>query len=245
MKENASIVAKGFFTILMINLLTLILLFSLTTLAVGMGTETIGHIAYSVDKEGNVEELYTHYYKDGDDTKLQEYKDKGIEVRTQTFRSTVSEGVSRSLDIIAGVLGFIMLFAFIYNIFWTRGDKDANLATFGHIVLDKYRGIKLGLLITVPFAVSYLVLLIDKIFSLFSSSAYLFIYRLINYNMYPIIEVATRGAENAGGVPAWAFLMLFVTLIPVPAISAFGYYCGIKGISIKEKIVYKKDKGNN
>ena len=54
MKENVSIVIRGFFTILMINFLTLILLFSLTTLAVGMGTETIGHIAYSVDKEGNI-----------------------------------------------------------------------------------------------------------------------------------------------------------------------------------------------
>ena len=245
MKQGASIVSKGIVTVLMINLLTLILLFSLTTLAIGMGTETIGYVAYSVDEEENVEELYTHYYKDGDDTKLKEYEDKGIEVKTQTFRSTVSKGISYTLDIVAGVLGFIMLFAFVYNLFWTRGDKDANLATYGHIALDKYRGVKLGLLITLPFAFSYLLLVVDKIFSLFSSSLYLFIYRIVNYNMYPIIEFATRGAENAQGVPTWALLLLLVTLIPIPAISALGYYCGIKGISIKDKIVYKKDKGNN
>ncbi len=245
MKQNATIVAKGFFTILMINFLTLILLFSLTTLAVGMGTETIGYIAYSVDEDENIEELYTHYYKDGDDTKLKEYKDKGIEVKTQTFRSTVSKGVSRTVDIVTGVLSFIMLVAFIYSIFWTRGDKDENLATFGHIVLDKYKGIKLGFLMTVPFALSYLLLVFDKIFSLFSSSVYLFIYRILNYNMYPIIEFATRGAQSAQDIPVWAFFLLLVTLIPVPLISAFGYYCGVNGISIKEKIVYKKDKGNN
>ncbi len=244
MKQNASIVLKGIFTVLMVNILSLILLFSLTTLAVGMTTETIGYVAYSVDEDGKIEELYTHYYKDGDDQKLKEYEDKGVKVQTQTFRSTVTDTTSNILDTVAGLLSFILLFAFVYNMFWTRGDKDANLATFGHTVLDKYRGIKLGLLIELPFAMSYLLLLADKIFGLFSSSLYLFIYRLLNYNMYQIIELATKGAQNAQELPIWSFLLLLVTLVPIPAISALGYYLGTKDISIKEKIMYKKDKGN-
>lgn len=240
MKQNISAAAKCFLSVLLVDFMSFFLFLSITVIAVGVSTENIGYVAYSVNSEGTSEELYTYYYSDGDDTRLEEYEAQGVEVKTQNIRSEVSDGVNNAVKILTFLFTLVMFFAMIYSSLWTRGDKDNNLAAFGHIKRDKFRGLKIGLLADAPFALLYLLLAANKIHDFIP--AYNFIYRTFNYYMFPLVDAAFGAAKTAGELSVGGLLLLLVTLIPMPLACSVGYYCGNNEISLRDKFVYAKDK---
>ncbi len=240
MKENMSAATKSFLSVLLVDFMSFFLFLSFTVIAVGVSTENIGYVAYAVNSEGTSEELYTYYYSDGDDTRLEEYKAQGVEIKTQNIRSTVSDSVNNLVKIITFLFTLVMFFAMIYSSLWTRGDKDNNLAAFGHIKRDKFRGLKIGILADVPFLLLYLLLAANKIHEFIPS--YSAVYRTFNYYMLPIVDAAFGAAKTAGELSVGGFLLLLVTLLPLPLVCSFGYYCGNNEISLRDRFIYAKDK---
>lgn len=239
MKQNISIALRCIASLIILNFLCFFMYISFNVIAVGVGTQSEGYVAYK-EEGGEIVELYTHYYADGDDLKMKEYTDKGIEVKTSSFRTPVSEGLSTAIDVITVIFSFIILWSMIYSLLWKRGDSDNNLATFGHIEREKYKGLKIGLIADVPFLVLYLVLWADKLLSF--SPAYSGIFKIANYYMFPLIDLCYKGAESAAGIPVWGMLCLLLTLVPVPLIAHIGYYCGNNEISLGDKFIYAKTK---
>ena len=237
MKKNVSVAGKCIFIVFFVNLLCLILYFSLTAIAVGTTTENIGYIAYATNEDGSKEELYEYHYADGEDLKLKKYEEEGRPILTIPVRSEMSYGADLTLKIVTAVLSLLLLVAFLYNELWLRGNKDVNLVAFGHIEDDKNKGLKIGLITVVPFALSYLVLVVDKIFNFFPE--YLLVYKLINYNLAVPIEFVANGAKSASEISPLGTAALLLTLLPIPIVSTIGYRCGVKGFSIKEKLMYK------
>lgn len=239
MKQKLSIAIKCIASIIILNLLCFFMYISFNVIAVGVGTQSEGYVAYK-EENGEIVELYTHYYADGDDTKMAEYTDNGIEVKTSSFRTPVSDGLSAAIDILTVLFSAIILWSMLYSLLWKRGDTDNNLATFGHIEREKYKGLKIGLLADVPFALLYLLLWADKLFGF--SPAFSGLYKIANYYMFPLIDLCYKGAETSAEISVLGMLCLLVTLIPIPLVAHIGYYCGNNEISLGDKFVYAKTK---
>ncbi len=239
MKEKLSIAAKCFAAILVIDFLCFFMFISFNVIAVGVGTTAQGYVAYK-EVDGELVELYTHYYADGEDTKIKEYEEQGIEVKTSSFRSEVSPGISTAVDVITILSSLSIMCAMIYSILWRRGDKDNNLATFGHIERDKMKGLKVGLLAVSPMALLYILLWVNKFVEIIPGYSGLF--KIANYYLFPLVELCFSGAQSASEIPVWGMLLLLLTLVPVPALSTLGYYCGNSEIVLTDKIIYVNHK---
>ncbi len=235
MKEKLSIAAKCFLSILVLDLLCFFMFISFNVIAVGVGTTAEGYVAYK-EVDGEYVELYTHYYADGEDTRLAEYQEQGIEVKTSAFRSEVSSGVSVAVDIITALSSIVIMCTMIYSILWKRGDKDNNLATFGHIERDKLKGLKIGLLAISPIALLYILLWVNKFIEIIPGYSGLF--KIINYYLFPIVDLCYSGAASAAEIPVWGMLLLLLTLVPIPVVAAVGYYCGNSEIVLGDKFIY-------
>ena len=212
---------------------------SFNVIAVGVGTQSEGYIAYK-EEGGEIVELYTHYYADGDDLKMAEYTEQGVEVKTSSFRTPVSDGLSTAIDVITAVCSLIILWSMLYSLLWKRGDSDNNLATFGHIERERNKGLKIGLLADVPFLALYLVLWADKLLGF--SVAYSGIFKIANYYLFPFVDLCYKGAESSAGIPVLGMLLLALTLVPIPLVAHIGYYCGNNEISLGDKFIYAKTK---
>ncbi len=235
MKEKLSIAAKCFAAILIVNFLCFFMFISFNVIAVGVGTTAQGYVAYQ-EVDGELVELYTHYYADGEDAKIEEYEQQGIEVKTSAFRSEVSPGITTAVKTLTFVSSFTIMCTMIYSILWRRGDKDNNLATFGHIKRDRLKGLKVGLLAVCPMALIYILLIINKFVEIIPGFSGLF--KIANYYLFPLIDLCYAGAQSAAEIPFIGVALLLVTLVPVPALAWLGYYCGNNEISLTDKIIY-------
>ncbi len=240
MKQNISIAAKCLVSILLLDFVCFFLYMTFTAIAIGTTTKPDYYIAYKQTEDGEMEELYTHYYADGEDKKLEEYEKQGIEVRTFIYRTEMKKSTQNWVKLLSFGLTFVILFGMVYSILWKRGDRDNNLAAFEHIRPDPLRGLKIGGLAVIPSALLYLLLFISKFSSLIPGM--LGIFRIFNYYMFPIVDLAFGNATVPADISLGGFAILLLTLLPIPLIAALGYYCGYKEISVKDKLIYASNK---
>ena len=91
MKEVTKLGLKQFLRLILINVMCFFVVISFSVLSTAAFTKNIGYTAYGTSSESSEpEELYTYYYADGEDTKKQEYTDRGYTVSESKIRSTLS-----------------------------------------------------------------------------------------------------------------------------------------------------------
>ena len=91
MKEVTKLGLKQFLRLILINVMCFFVVISFSVLSTAVFTKNIGYTAYGTSSESSEpEELYTYYYADGEDTKKQEYTDRGYTVSESKIRSTLS-----------------------------------------------------------------------------------------------------------------------------------------------------------
>lgn len=213
----------------------------MSVLATAVFTEDIGYTAliYNAENEELVTQ-YDYYYDDGEDTKISQYETDEYIINKSTLKSTLSKGEDIAFYSVTQIICLIMLLMFIYPNLWDRGTRDNNLVSFGHAVEDKLKGLKVGLIASIPSALFFIFLLATKagisaklpvgVLRLMYSSTYSFNYLICGKAM-------TLGELSYGQLVGMAALLLIV-----PLAAYVSYMLGYKNISIGEKLVYKKNK---
>lgn len=243
MKATFKIGFKIFGRIVLANVMSIITVISLTFLANVLLTEEIGYTAYGEKGDTvteNAEKLYTHYYDDGEDTKLQSYVDEGYSVNTVTIRSDLTT-TGRIIYLGLCAVFCLSLAAILsYSFIWKEGNNDRNLVKFGHIKENKLKGINIGLIATAPYLLILLVCGLGK--WAFAKYFPVVLYKYINASFYAPIDLICGKATEFGELAIWQLLLLVLVQLIVPLFCGIAYYLGYKDILVSDKLTYKKEK---
>ncbi|MBE6761249.1 MAG: hypothetical protein E7551_03090 [Ruminococcaceae bacterium] len=227
---------------LLATFLSLVIFMSITFVVTGVNYKALGYeVLYSEDGE-NFETVYTYMYtgeepEDWVDEKLNEYMDKEGYYK-QTIPNQLSESAMSAVSWISQIIALVVWGALIYIVNWNVGNADADKHELGDAPLDKLRGLKAGLVAVIPFAVTYLILVIAKISNTFHWTVSLF--KIFNYNCFAFNNmIITNGLDS---ISISELLCLALVLLPLPAFAVFGYSMGVRHTILKEKIVYKNEK---
>ncbi len=212
---------------------------SMNTISTAFFSENIGYTAYGTTSENSeYEELYTHYYDDGEDKLQKEYEDKGYTVTQSQIRSDYSTGGKIFFYGLTQIMCIILLITFIHATVWEMGVKDNNMVRTGHKKEDKLKGFKFGLVSIIPFVIFWIVAVILK------NGAWKemppSILNLTSSQFYTFIQFIIGKAKNLGELSVVKYILILALQLIIPLISGISYYLGYKDISIGEKIMYKK-----
>lgn len=142
--------------------------------------------------------------------------------------------------VVCQLLNFCVLFSLPYGLAWQAGNSDRNKHLFGHIKEDKLKGLKAGLLASIPFFAVAVLLLLAKA-GLFTDG-FLYPYRLINSIFFPLNYSLLSGTLSLTEM-AWGPVILSACWVLIlPVIPAFGYVLGYEEFSLHEKFFYKGKK---
>lgn len=135
----------------------------------------------------------------------------------------------------------ILYFSFMYTPLRALGDRDSNRVAINEIKYDKYKGLKIGFLISIVYFILTTVLIFSK------SINYSSIFGFINIQFYPIISfIMPKTFDKEGLVSINDSLIRKLVCFPLglsyPIIAHIAYTLGYKRIDLLFKLIYKKDK---
>ncbi len=232
---------KTFGKIVLANILSIITVISISFLVNGLTTENIGYYAVGA-KEGSseAEVLYEYYYADGEDTKLAEYEEKGYIVDKRGIRSEVTPVGEAVFLIISAVFTLSLAGTITYSYLWKEGNKDLNLIRFGRAKLDKFKGVKIGLVSVSPYILALIAVFIGK--NGFAKNMPVILFKYLNASLFSLIDVVCGDVLYFGGLSVWRYILLLLVLLIVPVFFGIAYYIGYKDVLISDKLIYKKNK---
>lgn len=231
---------KVFYLLFIANIMSFFLIISFNFITTIVFTEQIGYYVYGATEQNTEQELlYTHYYKDGEDTKQQEYIDKGYTLNTPAMRSQPSKTVDTVSKSLAGVICIFMAAALIYNDLNKFGDKHRTSVKYEGKKQNLLTGFGVGLIATGPAIILLAVLTILK--TTYAKSLSLLFYGLLNTYIYDFLVLIANGANKFGDLSYLQIFIIFLLLLIVPVICGISYILGYKSVSLSEKLIYKKN----
>ncbi len=239
MKEILLKSLKLYGQLIVAGFMCFILVITFNVLATGFFTKTVGYTVYgALEGEETQTELYTHYNDDGEDQKKQEYIDKGYTLNEVTIRSDIKKSTGIIWDCITEIFLLFMVGVFVYNSLWNIGFKDNNLVHIGAKPEDKLKGLKIGLIVTIPSFILLTVLTIGKVS--FAKGISVALYGLLNPHLYEAIYMISGGGGLFSALSAWQIIAFYAMLIFIPLLAYIAYLLGYKSILVSEKLIYKK-----
>ncbi len=210
---------------------------SMVAMGLGFFGEVTGYEIYAYDENGENPQLVTsHTYAEGEDRSAKvETKDNEV----LTYSRAMAPQAEAVIGIISSVFTLLIFGLFPYNILWSMGSHDDNYVQLGRMDKDIYFGLKVGVIASIPSAALYLLLILGK-FGAFPG-VILKWHRLLNTPFIPYIDAVEMGANTAPELSIGSLLAAGATLLFVPFVCWLGYYLGYRQISIREKLVYKKN----
>ena len=240
MKEYLKLGLGIFGKLFILGIMCLFLSVSFSVLASAAFTQNIGYVAYGAKGDEAPTELYTHYLKDGEDTKLAEYEKEGYVITKKGIRSELAGAGKTVFYVLTQASCYFMLCAFLYPKLWERGTRDSNLVQFKHCREDKLKGLKAGIIAVIPATVFTLFLAVTS--SGISKNFPIVIYKFLQAFNFNVIDAIVGKAGAFGELSAIKLIALILLQTIVPAVTFVSYYLGYKNISLSEKLVYKKKK---
>ena len=131
-----------------------------------------------------------------------------------------------------------ILITFVYPTMWDLGGADINMVKIGQKAEDKLKGLKIGVLGTIPSALVFFVIAFTK--NGISANVSTALYKFLNASFYPILEFVFGESKKFADLAVWKLIIMFLLLCVVPLTEHIGYTLGYKGFSIGEKLTYKK-----
>ena len=263
-----NLVSKGlktFVLVLTVSLISFFVVISFNMLEIGFFSEDIGYdVRGQVEKDGEIELLYKFYIKSGIDQDAAKYENEGyklnkkpltamvgegdeakyekqeVELRRYSFRSDVEQGPALAMTILSQLCCLFIVIAFIYNELWKVGNKDFEaIRLHGHVV-NKFKGLYIGLIAIAPAFIFLTFSLITKT-SLMANSP-IAIFTFSNAYAFETIFAITNGAMTWSEVTFLQAVGYYGVLTVVPLIAYVSYIIGVKDISLGEKFIYKNSK---
>lgn len=219
-----------------------IIYISFNALAVGFFTEDIGYTVKYSEDGSEYKDVYTYYYEEGEDTRLQQYISDTEESNyyKQSIRSTLTKGQTLAVRWVSQVAVFIIWVSMIYSVMWAAGDADATKQDFGGKKYSKSRGFKIGLAAGSPFIAAYVFLLINQIFDLFK--IYPTIYKIITWFAFALNDTFLTAVDGKLVFTFSGAVVLSLAVVALPVLAGLSYLTGGKHIVVKEKIIYENKK---
>ncbi len=217
----------------LINLLCFFVVISFVVLGSALFSESVGYNAIGT-KDEKSEALYTHYFEDGEDTRLAEYEAKGYEIEKQDLK-LMPEGKNNGVIAVAQLFALAIFISFTYPKLWDKGYKDRNMVITGNQQADPLKGLKIGLVaIIIPEAIILAASLIKTI----SAQLLKFVFPVF----YTAIDFITRDSGKLADLQLWKLVLIMMIFLIVPLVTYVSYILGYKDFSIGEKLIYKKRK---
>ena len=236
MKENFKTGAKLFLKLIVVNIMCFFVVMSFSVLSTAAFTKNVGYKAYGTSSDSSEpQELYTHYYADGEDTKKAEYEGRGFTVSESKIRSEMTRGGTAAFLTVSQIFCILILFSFIYPNICTT---DSNLVKFKHKAEDKLKGLKIGLIAVAP---EYLFLLFVIIAKAGAAPKFpVVLLKFLNAAFYSLTQVICGSAVYVSELSVIRLILLLLLPLVIPAVSCVSYILGYKNFSVGEKLIYKK-----
>ncbi len=143
--------------------------------------------------------------------------------------------------VVAEIAILFIFLSMMYSPLWYEGDRDKNLVQFGHIKEDKLRGLRVGLLLMIPFLLSNILMVMAKC-EVFISSAYWAVYKIINIYVWPLSNLLAPQIFDAPDVP-WSTIGICASImLIIPLTTTVAYLLGYYRVSVSSKLIYKNGK---
>ncbi|MBQ0111075.1 MAG: hypothetical protein KBS41_04030 [Oscillospiraceae bacterium] len=235
MSKNIKATVTVLIKSVVLAVMVFIINFSLMTILVSATKPSDGYTVYKTEN-GKQTEVYTHYYKDGEDKNLEKYKSLDGYSK-KALPGTLSQNYKDAINIFTCVAALCLIIAGFYTPFWKMGDDDANKNQLMNAPYNRNRAWYISIIGTSPYILSWLILLVCKIAGI--GNSYFQYYRILNYHYYYLIDwfLPNNTFTNNSII---GVLALVITLVPVVAVSVGAYRMGEKHIDIKNRIMYKK-----
>lgn len=194
-----------------------------------------GYTVYTLDENGNNAKAEQVVYADGNYTPLDELKLESNQ-RVQVEKK-MSNGVNIAVDVFASACMLFILGVFPYNLLWEQGKLDENAVRHSKEKGDKLRGLKVGLLASIPAFLLYVFLILGKFVP--ALDGFIATYRGVSWPFLPYINAIVGAAtKSAADISAGKLVALAATLLFVPAVSGIAYFLGLRRYSLEEHITY-------
>lgn len=139
--------------------------------------------------------------------------------------------------VVCQLLNFCVLFSLPYGLAWQAGSSDRNKHLFGRVKEDRRKGLKAGVIASIPFFLLSVLLILARA-GLFTGE-YLYPYRLLSCIFFPLNYSLLAGTLSLGEMGWGVVILSACTNLILPIIPAFGYALGYRELSIHERFFYK------
>lgn len=239
-KKTLSVATKVFTRLLLATILCAILYISMNVISTAFFSDVVGYQIFEQNDNQEVSMVVEHYYQPGDVIQTAETMDLAENQMFSAIR-VVADTTKRVMDIVSQVLMLIVLGVFPYHILWEFGNRDDTNVRYRGQRPDPWRGVKIGLLAMVPFALSWLLLVVSKYIAVLGG--YLPVFRITAFAYMPYINLVLGNVTSAVDAGIGQLLLLLPIFLVVPAICAIAYRMGGQQFSLAEffTFVRKKD----
>ena len=244
LKNDYKIVLKTFVCLLIAAIMCFFIYFSVQFAWGAFFTKNESYTVYETTESGENIELYTFNLADGVDEQFTALEKQGKTVVKVYNRSRLTNSQELSANLICFAFTFVTLLFLNYNRIWTLGTSD-NKVKFGRVKEDKLKGLKIGLISSIPSLLLFVLAVLSRFG--FLPQVLFSIYKLANFHLFSINNIifGTEATIALSQIPVWKFAVAFLPLLILPAICTVAYVLGYKDISLKEKFIYKDKKGKH
>ena len=243
-KKTIQVACKVFLRLLLAVFMCAILHISISVLSNGLLSDNVGYRIYQQDEDEEVELIEEHYYADGEDILTADDLDLK-ENQLFTAIREVPETAETVMNILSQILLLVLLGVFPYNTMWQFGSRDDTNVRYRGQKPDPWRGVKIGAIANIPYALLWVLLFFTKLGLL--PGGYLQLYRLLAFPFFPYVSWLFGSASVAADFGYGKILALIPTLLVVPAVCGVAYRLGGNQFSINEFLTFakKKDEATN
>lgn len=198
-------------------------------------TEIIGYKIYEKQTDGTYPVVYEGTYQEGqtvNDIIVNENQ------KVADVVSDMTQGQELVTNIVIQVANLCVFVWFIAAAIGQFGLEDKHASSFDLTRKKTWFGFKVGLLVSVPGFVSYILLIIYKLLNL---NDFWVVYNIINVPFKQVIILLSSNAQSIDQLSLFSMILLALIPILIPAISQFAYLIGYSEGKIGKKIIYKSN----
>lgn len=201
-------------------------------------SETVGYNVYHYNSElGREEIVCVHDAEDKNttDCKCSDFTDELNHIRV-TELSPKKEKVASAL---AQLFSIVLITGVIYGATWEFGNKDISNVKLRGKKENKFSGLIIGVIVSIPSILLFILLLLSKLEIL--KPEFLNTYRLLNSHFHGLLTLIFASSTTAAELSCLQVTYCGLLLLYLPLVCSLAYYLGYKDIKILEKFVYKKN----
>lgn len=236
-KKTISVATKVFTRLLLATILCAIVFVSMGFVTVGVFGDEVGYRVIDTEKGVYLEDM-EYRYKAGESSAVR----NELKLEEHLYAEPIMEAKASTqtvMNVIAQVIMLILLGIFPYNILWQFGNRDDTNVRYKGQRPDPWRGVKIGALAMLPFALFWVVLLAAR--GLGWNDFYS-VYNLVSIPFIHYNTLVLGSFEVLSDVAFWRLFLLLPTLMYIPAVCAVSYRMGGHKFSLVEFLTFAKKK---